>query len=518
MSNGYEISFNKSPGQTILSGDFNNEFTALDTAFHETSGHTHDGTPGEGGPIATVQSSNGYNKVNIDAGNNEIEFHVNVSSAAVEQVKIKDGVIEPTTDDDIDLGSTTKEFKDLYIDGIAYIDLVSAGDVLISGDTVSGSILPSSDDTYDLGSATYQYRNLYVDGTAYLDTVDIDGGSINGTTIGTSGPSTGVFSSLTISGNTSTAALYPTIDDTYDLGKATNEWKDLYIDGIAYIDTAQITAATITTTDINSGTIDNCTVGATTPSTGVFTTLTAGTVDINGGNIDATDIGLFTPAGGTFTSLDVTTSFLPTVDNTVDLGSATYEFKDLYIDGTAYLDAVTADTVAVGTTNPGAYKLYVNGLSFLSSNVVSDGVGYFKGNFNAGYGSNTTSQIAIGAQRAAEGVSKLILYGEAISGATYTGGGFVLNRDVGVNGVTSVIHRGTGTYAMHSYENSTIEIKTDVLSSNKGISITSSGVTMDGRLRVNDALPSYVPGFEVESGYFWIVNLGGTNYYVKLYE
>lgn len=43
----------------------------------------------------------------------------------VEQMNLIDGSLLPTTDDDIDLGSTTKEFKDLWIDGTAHIDTIA---------------------------------------------------------------------------------------------------------------------------------------------------------------------------------------------------------------------------------------------------------------------------------------------------------------------------------------------------------------------------------------------------------
>jgi hypothetical protein len=49
---------------------------------------------------------------------------------------------------------------------------------------------PDADDTYDLGSATKEWRDLYLDGTANIDslvadTADINGGTIDGVTNGT---------------------------------------------------------------------------------------------------------------------------------------------------------------------------------------------------------------------------------------------------------------------------------------------------------------------------------------------
>ena len=40
---------------------------------------------------------------------------------------------------------------------------------------VNSHIIPNTDDTYDLGSSGQQWRNLYLNGTANLDIVDIDG-------------------------------------------------------------------------------------------------------------------------------------------------------------------------------------------------------------------------------------------------------------------------------------------------------------------------------------------------------
>jgi hypothetical protein len=63
----------------------------------------------------------------------------------------------------------------------------------------------------------------------------------------------------------------PDVDDTYDLGSSTKEWRNLYIDGTANID-----SLVADTADINAGTIDNTTIGATTASTGNFSTLSIG--------------------------------------------------------------------------------------------------------------------------------------------------------------------------------------------------------------------------------------------------
>jgi hypothetical protein len=73
------------------------------------------------------------------------------------------------------------------------------------------------------------------------------------------------------------AALLPGTDDSIDLGDGTHEWKDLYVDGTANID-----SLVADTADINAGTVDGAaingsTVGLTTPAAGKFTNLSATT-------------------------------------------------------------------------------------------------------------------------------------------------------------------------------------------------------------------------------------------------
>lgn len=65
----------------------------------------------------------------------------------------------------------------------------------------SKDFIPGKDDTYSIGNATKEIKNIYVDGTANIDslsadTADINGGSIDGATIGASSASTGEFTTL----------------------------------------------------------------------------------------------------------------------------------------------------------------------------------------------------------------------------------------------------------------------------------------------------------------------------------
>jgi len=95
------------------------------------------------------------------------------------------------------------------------------------------------------------------------------------------------------------------------------------------------------TVDINAGTIDGTTIGATTPADVTTSSLVATTADINGGTIDGTVIGGTTPAAVTATALTVT-------------GAATG--TDLTLSGGVYLGGTGAanklDDYEEGTFTP----------------------------------------------------------------------------------------------------------------------------------------------------------------------
>ena len=78
----------------------------------------------------------------------------------------------------------------------------------------------------------------------------------------------------------------PSVDDTYDLGRSNQEWRNLYVDGLAELDDVNVSsAATIATADITTATIDNLTItngSATNVVVGGALTVT-GAIDGNGG-------------------------------------------------------------------------------------------------------------------------------------------------------------------------------------------------------------------------------------------
>ena len=216
---GYTRQSSYADGDIIDAADSNDEYNQLLAAFVNTSGHKHDGTAAEG-PVIGLIGDPGVvapkNKVVVDDTNNQVEFNIDVSGTSTEQFVVKDGVIEPTTDNDIDLGSNSKQFKDAYINGTANIDALVADTADINGGTVDAVTLGTNSAVTEA-----QVDNLNLNGNAITSTntngnidltpagtgevniskVDVASGEIDGTVIG--GNSAAAITGTTVVANTS---------------------------------------------------------------------------------------------------------------------------------------------------------------------------------------------------------------------------------------------------------------------------------------------------------------------------
>ena len=388
-----------SDGDTITAALFNDEYNQLVNVFAYSStdasstGHRHDGTSGEGGNIPKIGDLDFLNKIEVDSTNNRWGFYVEVSSSAVEQIRIQDGAIVPVTDNDIDLGTSSLEFKDLYLDGTATIDTLTVNEAATVGTTLG------------VTGATTLSSTLAVTGTSTLT------GNVTASNDVSVGGSLTVTGDATINGNLTfgnadtdsitigaeiDSDLIPNTDGTYDLGSSTKEWQDLFIDGTANID-----SLVADTADINAGTIDNTAIGGTTASSGAFTTITASSTlgvtgestlasatvsDLTSGRVvlagtsgaiedsanltfdgstlavtGATTVSTNLTVSGNTTlgnaatdtvtvTADFASNLIPSVDNTYDLGASGSEWKDLYVNGIAYVDAINFNGTAITAT------------------------------------------------------------------------------------------------------------------------------------------------------------------------
>ena len=184
---GYTRQSSYTDGDVITAAHSNDEFNQVLAAFNNATGHKHDGTAAEGpviGLIGDPGETTPKNKVVVDNPNNQIEISVDVSGTSTEQVVFKDGVIEPTTDNDIDLGSSSKEFKDLYLDGTANIDTIDADAATIDSLTITSGTAITSIDT-DISSvsgsddtlASAKAIKTYVDAQVTAQDLDFQGDS-----------------------------------------------------------------------------------------------------------------------------------------------------------------------------------------------------------------------------------------------------------------------------------------------------------------------------------------------------
>jgi len=396
------------PTAVVRAAPINAELNALRDAFDFDSagntGHKHDGTADEGSYVPLIADLDGLNKVVIDTANNRVQFFVEVSSAAAEQMRLQDGVLVPVVDNDIDLGTTTLEFKDLYLDGTAKIDTLTVDEnATIAGTlSVTGNVTLTNDFTVNGNT---------VIGDAATDTVTV--------TADVASP------------------LIPSADDTYDIGAVGSEWRNLYVDGTANID-----SLIADTADIDAGTIDGTVIGGSTAAAGSFTTLAASSTATLSGNATvggtlgvtgATTLSSTVTVTGTATfngntvigdaatdtvtiNADVASNVLPSADDTYDLGAAGAEWKDLYIDGTANIDSLVADTADInagtidGTTIGGNSAAAITGTTITAnSSFVGDLTGNVTSSGTSSFATVTTSgNVTIGGDLTVNGTTTTI--------------------------------------------------------------------------------------------------------------
>ena len=204
---------------------------------------------------------------------------------------------------------------------------------------------PYKDDTIDLGSITYQWKDLWIDGTAYLDAVDIDAGSIDGTTIGGSTPAAGTFTTLTTSSTATVNGNIVVTGTISDSGGNLELADDVNISGHLRLPDDK---------KLYLGNGDDASIDWDTDGwTDRLEIRSAGNTYyyVGSGDSHAFFVDSALPLGVDGTKLDVRVDVKPYPSNAIDLGKSDGQWKDLYVDGTGYIDTVSADNLTVsGTT------------------------------------------------------------------------------------------------------------------------------------------------------------------------
>lgn len=124
-------------GDVINAADSNDEFNQILAAFNASTGHNHDGTAGEGSRVTVV----GTAADNVTFG----------------------AALTPDANNSIDIGTTSAQFKDLYLDGTATVDgLVIGSATSITDVDTDLSSVSGSDDTVASAKAIKTYVDAQV--------------------------------------------------------------------------------------------------------------------------------------------------------------------------------------------------------------------------------------------------------------------------------------------------------------------------------------------------------------------
>ena len=275
MGTGYtrnDSSNNIADGNVINAADFDGEYDAIESAFNATSGHTHDGTTAEGGPVTVL--------------------------GPVQDFVASSTEIKPKTDNTLDIGTSSLEFKDLYLDGKAYIDGLGEN-ILVDTDKA----IQFRDTALSIKSSTDGQLDIDADTELELvaPTVDIDASTA--VTIDTT--------TLTITGAANVTGDLD-VDNININGNAiistdSNGNIDLTPNGTGEVNISKV--------DIDSGAIDNTTIGASTAAAGTFTAIVGESAAIDNITIDANTI------SSTNTNGDITLD--PNGTGVIDIPAAT---------------------------------------------------------------------------------------------------------------------------------------------------------------------------------------------------
>ena len=132
MGTGYtrkDTANNIDDGNVINAADLDLEFDGIQSAFDNSTGHTHDGTAGEGAPIETI--------------------------GPAQDVVATASALRPKTDNTVDLGTTALEYKDLFLDGTAHIDTLDVDENASITGTLSVTSTSTFSDDVTLTGANY---------------------------------------------------------------------------------------------------------------------------------------------------------------------------------------------------------------------------------------------------------------------------------------------------------------------------------------------------------------------------
>ena len=392
-------------GSTIEASHFNDEFDQLLAAFAVSTGHTHDGTAAEGGPVTKLLGT----AITIGDGTAGTDIAVTFDGESNNGVltwmededlfKFSDAINVGVDDTGYDVkffGDTASRYWlwDTSADGVVQRGTLTVGvddaghDVKFFGDTASAYMLwdTSVDDLVLAGAAGIDLAgDIDVDGTANLDNTDIDGTfAVDGTTI-----SLDATTSLNIdNSNTSNGITLGTATSgvPISIGHTTSETTindNLTVTGtltgtLATAAQGSVTSlGTLTALTVDDVAIDGKVVTMTGSSsdTAVFTAGTNGTLSIVTTDAAAAAANIQITADGT---VDIDSAGVLTLDSGAAINIEPASGSAILLDGTISVDAgvVTGatsitSTAFVGTLSTAA-QTNITSLGTLTALTVDD--------------------------------------------------------------------------------------------------------------------------------------------------
>ena len=255
-----------------------------------------------------------------------------------------------------------------YVDG--FVNAASGGTILgplvASGPAASYSATGGSTINIDAGELNLTGgTTLSIDGTSSIGEVTVAGDiNLNGGNLDTTQTSINLVNANATTVNIAGAGTL------VDIGAATGTTSinnDLDVDGNVNIDGGTVSSNTASLDLFNTnvttanllGDATSISIGAATGTTTVNNNLVVtGTSTFNGGTINLGD----SDGDSVVFGADVNSSVVPNIDDTYSLGTATKEWKDIFIDGTAKIDTLTVDeNAAVAGTLTVTGNTYLTG-------------------------------------------------------------------------------------------------------------------------------------------------------------